>query len=95
MRISKIVIKPVLTEKSMALEADSKYVFRVEPKASKGAIKDEMKRLYDVDVTEVRTMVMPGKKRRITGTRNFTKTKSWKKAIVKVKEGQKIEFLGK
>ena len=94
MRISKVIIRPVLTEKSMSLEADAKYVFRVDPKSSKGAIRDEIKRLYDVDVVEVNTMIMPGKKRRIIGTRNFTKTKKWKKAIVKLKPGQKIEFMG-
>jgi large subunit ribosomal protein L23 len=94
MRLSKAIIRPILTEKSMALQADNKYVFKVNTKSSKGAIKNEIKRLYDVEVEEINTMVMPGKKRRIIGTRRFTKTKRWKKAVVRLKEGQNIEFAG-
>ena len=94
MRISNIIIKPILTEKTMAHEYQGKYFFMVNMKVSKGAIAKEVKRLYGVDVESVRTMVMPGKKRRIMGTRKFTKTKKWKKAAVQLKEGQKIEDLG-
>ncbi len=79
----------------MALEADGKYVFRVNTKASKGAVANEVGRLYGVEVLNVSTMIMSGKKRRVIGTRLFTKTKKWKKAIVKVKPGQKIELVGK
>jgi len=95
MRVSNIVEKPIVTEKTMALEIDSKYVFRVNLRSSKGAIANEINRLYGVDVDGVSTMIMPGKKRRIIGTRRFTKTKKWKKAVVKVKAGQKIELVGK
>lgn len=95
MRVSKIVDRPIVTEKTMALEADGRYVFRVNTKASKGSIAKEISRLYGVDVDDVTTMIMPGKKRRIMGTRNFTKTKGWKKAVVKVKPGQKIELVSK
>lgn len=94
MRLGRVVIRPILTEKSMALETDNKYVFKVIPNCSKGAIKEEIERLYDVEVDDVSTMVMPGKKRRIYNTRRFTKTKRWKKAVVKLKEGQNIEFAG-
>ncbi len=94
MNVSNIVIKPIVTEKTMALELEGKYVFKVNMRAPKGAIAKEINRLYGVDAVEVRTMVTPGKKRRVIGTRNFTKTRKWKKAIVKVKEGQKIELIG-
>jgi large subunit ribosomal protein L23 len=82
------------TEKSMAHEHQGKYFFVVNRKASKGSIAKEVKRLYGVDVESVRTMIMPGKKRRVMGTRRFTKTKKWKKAIVKIKDGQQIEEIG-
>ncbi len=95
MRLSETVIKPIVTEKTLALEPESKYVFRANKKASKGAIALEVKRLYDVDVVKVNTMIMPGKKRRIVGTRNFIKTRGWKKVVVKLKEGQKIDLVGK
>lgn len=95
MRVSNVIEKPIVTEKTMALEIDSKYVFRVNLRSSKGAIANEINRLYGVDVDGVSTMIMPGKKRRILGTRRFTKSSKWKKAVVKVKPGQKIELVGK
>jgi len=94
MKVNNVVVKPVVTEKTMALELERKYAFRVNMKASKGAVANEINRLYGVDVEKVRTMIMPGKKRRVLGTRKFTKTQKWKKAIVTVKEGQKIELIG-
>lgn len=95
MRVSNIVEKPIVTEKTMVLEADNKYVFKVNARSTKSAIADEVSRLYGVDVEDVSTMIMPGKKRRVMGTRQFIKTKKWKKAVVKVKPGQKIELVGK
>lgn len=96
MRISKIITKPIITEKTTLLTvSENKYVFRVDIKASKGDIKKELKKLFDVDALDVKTMVMPGKRKRITGTRNFTKTSRWKKAIVRLKEGQKISLFPK
>ena len=94
MRLSNIIDRPIVTEKSMALGAENRYVFKVNMKASKGSIANEIKRIYDVEVDEVNTMIMPGKKRRIMGTRRFTKTKKWKKAVVKLKEGSKIDLGG-
>lgn len=94
MKLSNIIIRPITTEKTMASEHEGKYVFEAGLKATKGAIANEVGRLYGVEVISVKTMVMPGKKRRVLGTRRFTKTKKWKKAIVKLKEGQKIEEIG-
>lgn len=94
MRVSNVILKPIVTEKSMALQNDLKYIFQVNLKASKGAIAEEINRIYGVDAVDVKTMIMPGKKRRILGTRKFTKTKKKKKAIVKLKEGQKIDLVG-
>ena len=75
MRVSNVIEKPIVTEKTMALEVDSKYVFKVNLRSSKGAIANEINRLYGVDVDGVSTMIMPGKKRRILGTRRFTKSR--------------------
>lgn len=95
MRLSNIVVRPIVTEKSMALEPYGKYVFRVTMTSTKGAISSEISRIFGVDIVEITTMVMPGKKKRIPKTRRFTKTQKWKKAIVKLKEGQKIDLASK
>lgn len=92
MRLSNIIENPIITEKGVALTELDRYVFRVNRKASKGAIADAVKEMFGVDVVDVRTMIMPGKKRRVRGTQRFMKTKSWKKAIVTIKSGQKIDM---
>lgn len=94
MKVSSVIVKPIVTEKTMALEHEGKYAFRVNMYASKGAVANEVARLYGVEVVNVATMIMPGKKRRILKTRKFTKTRKWKKAIVTLKEGDKIELIG-
>lgn len=95
MRLNKIIHKPILTEKNIALAKTGKYVFRVAFDASKGSIANEVKKAFGVDVLEVRTMIMPSKKRRIPQTPRFRKTDKWKKAIVKVKGGQHIDLFPK
>ena len=94
MRISKVAQKPIITEKSVAFAETNRYVFKVERKASKYAIAQAIAETFGVDVLEVNTMIMPGKKRRIRDPKKlkFTKTSSWKKAVVRIKEGQKIEL---
>ncbi len=93
MRLNKVLIKPLVTEKSVALNALNRYIFEVSMQATKGSIVDEIKSVFGVDVTEIRTIIMPGKKRRIAKTNRFGKTAKRKKAIVTLKEGQKIDFV--
>lgn len=95
MRLEKVIHKPIVTEKTVSQTAYDRYVFRVDKKASKGAISKAVSDLFSVDVLNVKTMIMPGKKRRIRGTSRFTKTSSWKKATVQIKEGQKIDLFDK
>ena len=95
MRLSNIVKKPIITEKSFDLVANNMYVFEVDKTATKGSIAENLKKLYGVDVVEVKTIVLPGKKRRVAGTRNFTKSSKWKKAVVKLKAGQSIYLFPK
>lgn len=95
MRISDVIIRPIVTEKSMEYGAENKYSFEVNKRASKGAISNEIERIYGVDVLDVNTMIVRGKKRRILKTRRFTTTKNWKKAIIKLKEGQSIDLVAK
>ncbi len=95
MRISNLIIKPIITEKSYDHASNGKYVFKVSVKATKGSIKNEIKRLYGVDVIDVKTAIMPGKSSRIGKTRIFSKPAVWKKAVVKLKEGQSIDLFPK
>jgi large subunit ribosomal protein L23 len=95
MRLNNVVIKPLITEKSVNKASDNRYTFKVDLKASKHSVANEIKRMYNVDVIDVKTMVMPGKQRRILKTRLYSKTNNWKKAVVKVKDGQSIDVFPK
>ena len=86
-----ILRSPHITEKATDLVKKNQYVFKVVPKTNKTEIKRAIENLYGVDVLNVRVLNIPKKQRRLgrqTGWR-----KGYKKAIVKIKEGQKIEVL--
>ena len=87
-----IIKKPCLTEKGSVLqELNNQVVFRVDPRANKIEIKAAVEKLFNVQVSQVRTSNMIGKQKRIgrhTGMRS-----DWKKAIVTLAEGHKIDFL--
>lgn len=86
-----VIIRPVITEKSMRLkEQENKYTFEVHVKATKKDIKDAVEKLFNVKVESVNVINVKGKSRRIG--RKLVKDKNWKKAIVKLREGDKIEF---
>lgn len=81
----------VLTEKANAMrENDNQVVFEVARAANKVQIKDAVQRLFKVRVTDVNTMILRGKDRRMG--RGYAKTQNWKKAIVTLKEGDSIDF---
>ena len=85
-----IIKAPVITEKSQAAQAEGKYTFKVDPKATKLEIKAAVEKIFNVKVTDVRTMNVKHKKRRVgryTGLTNRTK-----KAIVTLAEGQTIDL---
>ena len=91
-RISKVLKRLLTTEKTTkAKENQNKYVFEVLTSASQGTVAKEVTEHYKVEVENVNLMVMPGKKRRISKTQRFARLPKWKKAIVELKEGQKIE----
>lgn len=93
-----VVIRPVITEKSTAqIEDDNVYTFLVNEKANKIEIRNAVERLWDVDVTDVRTMRYAGKAKRalmgrMAGSRAIGRRPSFKKALVTLAEGQHIEF---
>jgi len=89
-----ILKKPLITEKVSAQNEGGVYGFVVEKNANKVAIKQAVEKMYGVNVEEVRTMIAPGKKKTRYSKGAFLsgKTSSFKKAIVKVKDGEIIDF---
>lgn len=86
-----IIKRPIISEKSTALaEIGGKYAFEVAIQANKHEIRDAVERLFNVKVREVRTMVMHGKVKRTA--KALVKRSNWKKALVTLAEGQKIDF---
>ena len=83
-----IVIRPVITERSMNSVADKKYVFEVAPSAGKVEIKKAVEEIFGVKVAKVNTMIVPGKAKRM-GAARPGRTKEWKKAIVQLTENSK------
>ncbi|KJS85053.1 MAG: 50S ribosomal protein L23 [Peptococcaceae bacterium BICA1-8] len=86
-----IVIKPIVSERSVACMEQNKYTFRVALKANKIDIKSAIEEIFKVKVLDVRTMVVKGKVKRMG--RHEGKRPNWKKAIVTLKEGDKIEVI--
>ena len=86
-----IIIKPIITEKSMEDMAYGKYTFMVDKRANKSEIKKAVEGIFDVKVEKVNTMNMLGKIKRQGYTSG--RRASWKKAIIKLTEDSKsIEF---
>jgi large subunit ribosomal protein L23 len=87
----RVLRRPLVTEKStIARDERNVVTFAVDPAANKHEIRRAVETLFDVKVLGVRTMRMPRKSRRLG---RFTGRRAeWKKAIVRLAEGQKIEF---
>jgi large subunit ribosomal protein L23 len=86
-----IVIRPLITEKTLRLaERYNSYTFQVLPTANKVQVREAIESIFDVSVVAVRTQNMIGKFRRVG--RSVGATSNWKRAVVKVKEGDAIEF---
>lgn len=86
-----IVIKPIITEASMSMAADKRYVFKVMKNATKPEIADAVEELFGVKVAEVNTINMKKKPKRLGVHAGYTS--EWKKAIVTLKADSKpIEF---
>jgi len=90
-KIFNVIKRPVISEKSTALaEVANRYVFEVEASATKPEIKNAVEQLFKVKVKAVNTLVMHGKNKR-SGRFEF-KRSNWKKAIITLSAGQKIEL---
>ena len=86
-----IIIRPVISEKSYNLiESDGQYTFQVDRRANKNQIKRAVQNAFDVSVAKVNTVNVKSKPKRQGLTKGRTAT--WKKAVVKLAEGERIEL---
>ncbi len=96
MEITEILRQGIITEKTVKLQEQSKYTFKVALRANKIEVRRAVETLFDVQVVKVNIMRMPGKpkmiRRRGSAPRPVT-PREWKKAIVTLKEGQTIDAL--
>ena len=91
MNVYDVIRRPLVTEKSnIGREEDNVVTFAVDPRANKHEIQRAVEDLFDVKVVAVRTMRMPRKSRRVG--KFMGRKPEWKKAIVRLTEGQTIEF---
>ena len=93
-----IVIRPIITEKSVTGGNVGKYTFRVHPDANKIQIKRAVEEIHKEDnirVVKINTMIVKGKPRRRGGRMRPGRTAAWKKAIVTLAPGQKINLFEK
>lgn len=87
-----LITAPVVTEKSsIAAENNNQYVFKVNNTANKCEIKAAVEKLFDVNVESVKTLNVKGKVKRFG--KGFGKRSDVKKAYVRIKPGQEIEFI--
>lgn len=92
MQPEQVIKRPIyLTEKGTRLRDDhNQYLFEVDARANKRDIKDAVETLFKVTVTDVNTLIVRGRMRRMG--RSYAKTRNWKKAIVTLKADESIDF---
>ena len=86
----KVLIEPVLSEKANGLREEGKYVFKVDPSATKIQIKEAVRKLFNVHPVSCTVMVVGGKPKRLRNRYGYTST--WKKAIVRLPKDEKISL---
>lgn len=90
-----VLVEPLVTEDSWRLqEEENKYVFKVHPQSNKPQIKGAVEELFDVNVEKVWTLNMKGKPRRERLDQQPGRTGSWKKAYVRLSQGDRIDIIG-
>jgi large subunit ribosomal protein L23 len=90
MNVYQVLKRPILTEKSDYQRDDNQYVFEVDRQANKLQIKEAIEAIFDVEVLAVNTMIMKPKRRRL-GRKMITTRPAWKRAVVKLAPGERIQ----
>jgi len=92
LHLYEVLRRPVVTEKGSGLtETLNQYIFEVHMDANKPQIRQAVETIFDVKVKKVNTMIMPAK-RGVRGRHQYMRSQEWKKAIVTLEAGDKIEL---
>ena len=90
--VYEVIKRPRITEKGTELgEKHNKYVFKVSCNANKIEIRNAVEKIFNVKIEKVNTVKVQGKKKRVRKVEG--RTPDWKKAVITLKEGNKIEFI--
>jgi large subunit ribosomal protein L23 len=90
MNLLEILRRPLVTEKSTRLSERNKYVFEVDSRSNKDQVRLAVEKAFKVGVVKVNIIKVPGETKRMG--RRAIKRPAWKKAIVTLKEGDKIQY---
>jgi large subunit ribosomal protein L23 len=90
MNVYQVLKRPILTEKSDFQRDDNQYVFEVDRAANKHQIMEAVETLFDVEVLAVNTMIMKPKRRRL-GRKVIQTRPAWKRAVVTLAPGERIQ----
>lgn len=93
MNLAQVIKGPVVTEKSLLLQEKGIWSFWVDPQATKGQIKEAIKKFFGVTPVKVKTITVPGKKKYLWRQRREVRLKRRKKALVELKPGEKIKLM--
>jgi large subunit ribosomal protein L23 len=85
-----VIVRPLITEKATILAGERKYAFEVASRANKPQIRHAVEKAFSVNVTKVNTLNVQGKRRK--RGRLQSRTRSWKKAIITLAEGDSIQI---
>jgi large subunit ribosomal protein L23 len=88
--IFEVVRRPLVTEKNTSLQTQGKYAFKVAREANKNQVKQAIEKAFKVTVTDVNMITVRGRERRVG--RRIVAASSWKKAVVTLKAGDKIQI---
>ena len=90
MNVYQVLKRPILTEKTDFQRDDTQYVFEVDAQANKHQVKEAVEKIFDVKVVAVNTMMMKPKRRRM-GRRWIVSRAGWKRAVVTLAPGERIQ----
>jgi len=86
----RVIESPYISEKATGLEKENKYVFKILDKATKPQVKGAVKEIYGVNVLDVKIVKIPRKRKRLGRHRGWKK--GFKKAIIEIEKGQKLDI---
>lgn len=92
MEARQVIIRPIISEKSYGAINENKYTFEVHPKAGKPNVREAVEEIFKVRVIGVNTMNVKAKPKRRGVHKGYTR--HWKKAVVELAPGDRIEFFG-